>query len=528
MRHVRSLRSGRAYAEFVDDAILESKEFPRAAEAAVSGISQGADPQELPPVAVLHTQSRTLHTITLLSISLSSFDHPPQYILANVDGWLRLAAVNRRVRALPAELLAEIFYFCLPFHDKRPHIPDPYDTPLVLCAVCRLWRDVALTTPRLWNQICIDPSEIAFDSEAAGFVDLCCRWISRARSIPLSISFDEYVTGGDPLLELICGLSHQWRDIYLGEDLPQLSLPADRKYPFLEKLSISLPLSDHPTLVFHDAPRLHDVYIPSYTTKIQLPWHQLTKFRTYDIDIADCLELFRLASNLVEVHLETPTRDPSTLLDHDTIFTLPQLESLDLCGAYSPEDFFVSAGAMLISLLRFLKTPALKTLSLGSAYSGNTSLHDISPFLSFASSLQLHTLKLSLVPSTTDAVIACLKATPSVIQLELRISDHIYNANSIFAQFAGYRDFLPELQHLEITFSDSSSTVDASSVISLLIWRCMTVGATPLQSYRFGVCGYGRDLPSDVKAIKAHPVYAELEASGMELYVGFGHSMPRR
>ncbi|KAJ6502015.1 hypothetical protein C8R45DRAFT_975108 [Mycena sanguinolenta] len=540
---VRSLRNGKVYGEFFDEPIVE----------------------ELPQAAVALPRSRILPTIALSSFSLGPLaNRPPQYqnqyMLVNDNGWLRLAPVNRRVLALPLELLAEIFYFCLPFHDERPHIPDPDDAPLVLCAVCRQWGNVALTTPRLWSSICFDLSTVGYSGYDLDdedelwwaddwweiwwkkwddldwdypdvwtlYTDLCRSWLSRAQNTPLSISFGSYALDNDHkrILELVCGLSHQWRDISFPEDLPRLSLPVDGKYPFLEKLRMPSPPSDHPTLSFHGAPRLHDVYIPNYTTKIQLPWHQLTKFRADRIDIGHCLELFRHASNLVDTHLDIPTHHPSARPNYDAIFTLPQLDSLNLRGVHNGgEDFSVSAGMMLINLLKCLKTPALKTLILGPHHvrgSSNTSLRDTSPFLSFISRsvFPLHHLTLCYVPTTANTMIECLKAMPSVVHLELRISDNIYNANPVFAQFTGYRDFLPELQRLQIAFP-KTTTLDASLVIGLLVWRCMTVGVTPLQSCRFEVYNnHATELPSDLKPIKTNPVFLELEASGMELSLG--------
>ncbi|KAJ6502054.1 hypothetical protein C8R45DRAFT_1209688 [Mycena sanguinolenta] len=523
MRHVRSLRSGKVYGEFFDEAIVE----------------------ELSQAAVSQSQRRILPTIALSSFSLGFFaNHPPQYqnqyMLVNDNGWLRMAAVNRRVLALPPELLAEIFYFCLPFHDGRPHIPDPNDAPLVLCAVCRQWRNVALALPWLWNTICFDlggladwsemdeedwdPDDLKWEYWDSGnlHMNLCCEWISRAQNNPLSVSFHDSVPENHLLLKIVCELSYQWRDIQLPKDLRRLSLPVDGKYPFLEKLSMSSPLSEHPTLAFHDAPRLRDVYIPSCTTKIELPWHQLTKFRTDDIDLEHCLELFHHASNLVDAHIRILMHDSSVL--PNTIFTLSRLESLNLSGAPDDGEDLLDAGVMFIDLLQCLTTPALKTLALGSTYARRSEmfLHDISPFLSFVSrsSLQLDTLKLLLVPTTADALIACLKATPSVIHLELRISDHVVKTNPVFAWFTGYRDFLPKLQRLQIAFSNSS-TVAKSLVISMLVWRCMTEGVTRLQSCRIVVHNnYTMGLPNYLQKIKTHPVFLELEASGMELYLG--------
>ncbi|KAJ7200079.1 hypothetical protein B0H12DRAFT_1164769 [Mycena haematopus] len=499
MRHARSLRNGKTYAEFVDEEVVVHSQ---------DAISQR---QIMPTKAV--------SSFALGPLSNRPPQYQNQYMLVNENGWLRLSAVSRRALALPPEILAEIFYFCLSFHDGLPNIPDPNDAPLVLCAVCRQWRNVALTTPHLWSSICFDPElDLDPDDSESGtlYVDLWRMWLSRAQSTPLSIHLDIYMPEAvsKSLLELVCGLSHQWQDIDYGETVSLLSLPIDGKYPLLEKLRIS-PLPYHPILCFHDAPRLCDVYIPIYTTRIQLPWLQLTTFRTDSIGIEDCLELLGHALNLVDAHLEIHTHSSPTL--PSTIFSLSQLRSLDLSGSISAEE------TMPMNLLRCLKTPALETLILGPEYY-DRSVCDISPFLSFASqsSFQLHTLKLSLVHTTADALVQCLKATPSVIQLELRVSYRVSDTNTLFAQFTGHRDFLPKLERLRIGLP-FGSIPDVSRVIGVLIWRCMTVAVARLQSFWFNVQvgpSYNRPaLAAYIQVIKAHPVYLELKASGMELCV---------
>jgi hypothetical protein len=68
------------------------------------------------------------------------------------------------VLTLPREITSEIFHWCLP---SSPHFiqPDPADVPLTLLAICRQWRNVALTIPQLWSSVkfrlSIDSSSLA-------------------------------------------------------------------------------------------------------------------------------------------------------------------------------------------------------------------------------------------------------------------------------------------------------------------------------------------------------------------------------
>ncbi|KAJ6582068.1 hypothetical protein B0H19DRAFT_1252209 [Mycena capillaripes] len=51
-------------------------------------------------------------------------------------------------RRLPVDVVAEVFAACLPAN--RNAIMSSAEAPLLLCHVCRAWRSLALSIPRLW------------------------------------------------------------------------------------------------------------------------------------------------------------------------------------------------------------------------------------------------------------------------------------------------------------------------------------------------------------------------------------------
>ncbi|KAJ6470127.1 hypothetical protein C8R47DRAFT_1149577 [Mycena vitilis] len=73
-----------------------------------------------------------------------------------------MATVNRVPQApvvLPTELLADIFMMSLSLDVQaqwnvrvveKPRILRPSEAPLIVASVCRRWREVAISTPRLW------------------------------------------------------------------------------------------------------------------------------------------------------------------------------------------------------------------------------------------------------------------------------------------------------------------------------------------------------------------------------------------
>ncbi|KAJ6531184.1 hypothetical protein B0H19DRAFT_1273400 [Mycena capillaripes] len=117
------------------------------------------------------------------------------------NGQLRYAIIRRPVLTLPLEILTEIFLDCLLNDDFL--IPDPTSAPLILCGVCRRWREgysppqsdddadepdsdddgSDMSPPRLWS--------FSFDKKVARDTGFYQMWLSRARDTPLSLSLRE-------------------------------------------------------------------------------------------------------------------------------------------------------------------------------------------------------------------------------------------------------------------------------------------------------------------------------------------------
>ncbi|KAJ7875234.1 hypothetical protein B0H13DRAFT_2348186 [Mycena leptocephala] len=98
-----------------------------------------------------------------------------------IDTHLALISPARR---LPDDVVAEIFAASLP--SDRNAVMSGAESPLLLCHVCKAWRNLALLTPRLWKSLHIvapgDASKLQQLNEA---VD---SWLSRSGVLPLSIS----------------------------------------------------------------------------------------------------------------------------------------------------------------------------------------------------------------------------------------------------------------------------------------------------------------------------------------------------
>ncbi|KAJ7085015.1 hypothetical protein C8R43DRAFT_1174403, partial [Mycena crocata] len=51
------------------------------------------------------------------------------------------------ILTIPAEITTEIFLHCLP---ENPAHPSATEAPMLLGAICRVWREIAYSNPRLW------------------------------------------------------------------------------------------------------------------------------------------------------------------------------------------------------------------------------------------------------------------------------------------------------------------------------------------------------------------------------------------
>ncbi|KIM20079.1 hypothetical protein M408DRAFT_334136 [Serendipita vermifera MAFF 305830] len=151
------------------------------------------------------------------------------------------------INGLPVEILGIIFELFVPSPDCWI---DPTTYLVLLCSVCRLWRQVALQNPLLWTALHLPMSEAAF------------QWteciLPRSRSAPLHIFVvPKYHEPKSPagttikewssrFLKLIEGHSQRWRTVEV--DVPEAAIDLTPIWkgqaPMLQKLVIdTLPLS---------------------------------------------------------------------------------------------------------------------------------------------------------------------------------------------------------------------------------------------------------------------------------------------
>lgn len=207
------------------------------------------------------------------------------------------------VRRLPAELLADIFFMCL------PESPDPnLRIPLLLGQICQRWRAIALSAGRLWSSIDLFLKMKRPDSQAAQVKS----WLSRSAGCGLFIKLQymgRLFENTHPVIDALLEHSSRWEDVELCLPVPlyQALAPAKGNLALLRRLKIRVTDAQHfvPSAmdIFAIAPQLRSVVLHVHTSQLDLPWEQLTKC-TVSISIYAILELLRQAPNLVQCSLD--------------------------------------------------------------------------------------------------------------------------------------------------------------------------------------------------------------------------------
>ncbi|KAF9533768.1 hypothetical protein CPB83DRAFT_844497 [Crepidotus variabilis] len=311
------------------------------------------------------------------------------------------------------DILREIFVHCLPAeHDS---VVSPRELPLLLTGVCHYWRDLALTTPRLWASIhiaipatprAVDLSgaslEPVSDFRRDALLEVITVWLSRSGSCPLSISiYDPRFGGGAikeslPFFNAVVLHSSRWRKLTLngeGAALAKFDELEASQVPLLEEVDLNIysigaqlmglqpggTISHHPSWTrfgLLTAPTIRKLKLSIKPNEIPLLWTNLFHISIgiisgAQIDSQDSLQILRLCPNLTTARFQI---QHNTLVhDHPLPFISNRLKQLTLY-------FFRSEPGAFI-FFNTLRTPALQSLTVH-GYEPSTEI-GLEPFLKF-------------------------------------------------------------------------------------------------------------------------------------------------
>ncbi|THH14770.1 hypothetical protein EW146_g5601 [Bondarzewia mesenterica] len=313
------------------------------------------------------------------------------------------------IQTLSPEVLSEIFLHCVVTNE----VTLPSCAPILLTRVTRLWRAVALSTPRLWSHLCLARSSVWTKpskahvhlpsddvTKARSYVTALKTWLSLSKCTSLTLSFfvqEIAPTAGDEdmlaeYMRILCIHSARWKDvkIHILFNLLKIimilnqcrSLPLLESFYFDNEDAISEPID---ITILESASLLRRARITyPFLQSWFLPWSQLTclsikhcigsssdamdEMKFFDVDLF--IEILSHCINLevLNVHCDFVVF-PSVARSTSTFAILPQLQSFRMVISVDDEDEEDANEAeitlaLLVQCLTHLVLPKLRTLVL--------------------------------------------------------------------------------------------------------------------------------------------------------------------
>ncbi|KAF7352366.1 F-box domain-containing protein [Mycena venus] len=353
------------------------------------------------------------------------------------------------VLTLPVEITSEIFVHCLPLVNARITLAH---APFVLLKICRRWREIALSTPKLWASLDINVTSLRngvspgpSSSSSSQWVDVAAAWLRRARGNPLSVTLRHLPEVSDedtmfqPDLAFIRCISHHLESLQVhGLEQEEDSHTFDEAldftpgtFPRLKRLVIgpAVPNTDLYDLwlaFFSDAPQLRELVLlgpplESIEINAPFPWHQLTTFSGHNFQVDQFLEVLRLAPDLEQCSISVTFNgsEPLKSLTHSRLqhLTLRPDSDGDSWPAYD--------------IFKLVTLPALQSLYVSQIT--DISPHAFEEFLS-RSSAPLRTLAVS--PDRGDVFSAwerSFRLLPDLEELHLGCGESGFQADFLKA-----------------------------------------------------------------------------------------------
>ncbi|KAJ7016434.1 hypothetical protein C8F04DRAFT_1161849 [Mycena alexandri] len=338
---------------------------------------------------------------------------------------LELDSAAYPVLTLPPEITTEFFFWCLPtsYGNAEWNSIHSHEPPLLLTHVCRAWRNIAISTCALWANIEL-PMNLGSSAELSRH-GCSVNWggqshLQRFSNCRTSILMVGRKWAGPPA----AGTSNHCR----GCPLTSIT---DRSASSVFKN----------TDVFTGLPLLRELSLRGASpSSISPPWHQLTKFTGKLYTRADCLNVLRLAPNLVECTFAA-YRQPTVNVDGGV--THSNLQCLTFLRATSYRETASSA-----DLLHAITLPALQSLSILDCGYEEFDDDALVAFLS-RSTPPLRKFTIRQLPGT-GLNITSLQSMSELVDIDIWGVRKDF-VTTIFELFAFDTSFLPKLQHLALS-----------------------------------------------------------------------------
>ncbi|KAG1816485.1 uncharacterized protein BJ212DRAFT_1577120 [Suillus subaureus] len=281
----------------------------------------------------------TLHEISDLETVMDSIQNLRQQLIGKKENIIKSINLHKgfisALWRLPTEVLSQIFHHCLPEIQEfnRLNKPSVSEAPMLLTAVCRRWREVAVAMLSLWCRLAV-----SIDREGQWKRQIFCyqSWLKRSRGCPLSIELMSYNCAYDwtkilhflhPHVNQIVSLC-----IHVPFEEDQAEYILNILSPTLQELTIfAMETTDIFVQSISRLSVLRSLHILGLSFNIELlsrfnsVWARLTNV-TINTDESDTvLHLLRLAPNISSVHMIVFITDETMDLE---LFAHTTLQSL--------------------------------------------------------------------------------------------------------------------------------------------------------------------------------------------------------
>ncbi|KAJ7253503.1 hypothetical protein C8J57DRAFT_1659580 [Mycena rebaudengoi] len=382
-----------------------------------------------------------------------------------IDAHLALVSPVRR---LPDDVVREIFVASLP--KNRNCAISTKESPLLLCTICQSWRNLALSTPRMWASIHI---VAPLSDKTERMINTVHAWLARSGALPLSISLIVSQStfprpDASSLVTALILYSLRWKHIRFilpPFQLKPLSSLSPEDLPILEEAIVDGfgADADHitmsPRLAFLRATNLWSVSLNPEFISPKTPI-RLEFLRHLSFEVVGVPQSYTSPQSMLEILRRCAVLETCTILiagDLDGPSTPCRMEHLrNLC---------VRSEGGGPRFFEALVLPNLRCLE----YAGSHEL-DFLPLLTSAQSVECLVLN---AEALTTALLAVLRLTPMLEELDLS-SDPTTPADPPNTWLVPDRQFIPLLTpHAEsvtvvcprlqrITLMEASALSDAA------------------------------------------------------------------
>ena len=390
------------------------------------------------------------------------------------------------INQFPREILAEIFWNCLPETDVKG--PDVQMTnrkrvaPLLVSSICSSWRELALASPKLWTTLGIILGNPDTNPSATA-IQVVNTWLERSGTLPLKLylaklSYDAppmsnaHPTLSQSILFAFYLHSSRWQDVNLFlYGIRSLQLPR-LDTPILRSFSLSGPWQGASNLPFSNSSRLTELSWPSpinVSEYPQIPWSQLSNLKIgHGMSLFSVSEMIHLCSQLEEFWVGCSGRDEVANLPREPKVENGRLRKLEL---YFYKDVSL--------LLHSLTLPALEQFI---CYTQNNEVDMQIPNLHFESlwdfltrsHCKLKKLMLGDCKFSANELLECLEHEASETIQELTIAEWPKLTDDVLLRLtrppsptaSAPRILLPKLTHLTLEYCLDTSPGILGAMVS--------------------------------------------------------------